>query len=242
MVASKAFANHRIYSSIAFYACYLILALTYGLLWSRYPTLGLSSFLTIAALHFGSDWHRRGIALTRLAYGLTIVTLPALAHPADVAAIYAALGTTHAPLLIAISKVLAVIAVVVGGAAAAAQCKQRSSDLYEFLAIVLGATCLGPLVFFTCYFCLLHSPRHLLETAEELGIASLRRLCIVTIPILLATVALAGGVWLLLPNVSTSTRIMTLVFVGLAALTVPHMLLDRLTDKLTERLTERSSS
>ncbi len=85
MVAGKALAGHCCYSPIAFYAFYLILALSYGLLWSRYPTLGLPSFLAIAAVHFGSDWQHRGIALTRIAYGSTVVTLPALAHPVEVA-------------------------------------------------------------------------------------------------------------------------------------------------------------
>ena len=108
MVAGKAFAGHRYYSPIAFYAFYLVLALSYSLLWSRYPTLGLSSFLVIAAVHFGSDWQHRGTALTRIAYGLTIVTLPALAHPGKVAGIYAALGTSHAQILVHISMVLAV--------------------------------------------------------------------------------------------------------------------------------------
>lgn len=230
LVASKAFAGHRYYSPMAFYASYLILALSYGLLWSKYPTLGLSSFLAIAAVHFGSDWQHRGIALTRIAYGLTVVTLPALAHPVEVAGIYAALGTPHAQLLVHFSTVLAVAAVIAGGVGAVVQFKQRASDLYEFLAIVVGATLLGPLVFFTCYFCLLHSPRHLLETARGLGIASLRKIYIVAAPVVLATIALSGIFWFVLPDISSSGRILTVVFVGLASLTVPHMLLDKVTE------------
>jgi len=230
MVAGKAFAGHRYYSPIAFYAFYLVLALSYSLLWSRYPTLGLSSFLVIAAVHFGSDWQHRGTALTRIAYGLTIVTLPALAHPGEVAGIYAALGTSHAQILVHISMVVAVTAAIAGGTGAVVQYKQRASDLYEFLAIVVGATLLGPLVFFTCYFCLLHSPRHLLETAGELGIASLRKIYIVAAPVVLATIALGGTFWFVLPDISYNGRILTLVFVGLASLTVPHMILDKVTE------------
>ena len=230
MVASKAFASRRYYSPIAFYAFYLILALSYSLLWSRYPTLGLFSFLGIAAVHFGSDWQHRGSALTRVAYGLTIVTLPALAYPVEVASIYSALGTTHAQLLVDVSKGVAVIAASAGGAGAAMHFRQRTSDLWEFLAIVVGATLLGPLVFFTCYFCLLHSPRHLLETAEGLGIASLRRIYLVAAPIVLATIALGGIFWFMLPDISYRGRLLTLVFVGLASLTVPHMLLDSVTE------------
>jgi len=230
MVASKAFASHRYYSAIVFYLFYLLLALSYGLLWSRCPTLGLSSFLVIAAVHFGSDWQYRGIAFTRIAYGLTIVTLPALAHPVEVAGIYSVLGATHAQLLIDVSRGVAVIAVCAGGAGAVMRFRERASDAFEFLAIVVGATLLGPLVFFTCYFCLLHSPRHLLETAAGLGIGSLRRIYLVAAPIVLATIVLGGIFWLVLPDISYTSRLLTLVFVGLAALTVPHMLLDRVTE------------
>ena len=226
IVARKAFGAHRYYSPLAFYATYLILALSYSLVWSRYPTLGLSSFLGIAALHFGSDWQHRGNTLTRVAYGLTIVTLPALVHPLAVTGIYAALGTSHAQQLVEVSKFVALTAIFLGGAGAVLQFKQRASDLYEFVAIVAAATLLGPLVFFTCYFCLLHSPRHLLETAGALGIASLRRLTLVATPIVLATVALSGIFWFVLPEISYSGRLLTLVFAGLASLTVPHMLLD----------------
>jgi Brp/Blh family beta-carotene 15,15'-monooxygenase len=230
MVAGKALANYRYYSPIAFYASYLILALSYSLLWSRYPTLGLSSFLVIAAVHFGSDRQHRGSALTRICYGLTIVTLPALAHPVEVASIYTALGTAQAQLLVHISMVLAVTAVIAGGTGAVVQFKQRGSDLYEFLAIVVGATFLGPLVFFACYFCLLHSPRHLLETAGGLGIASLRKIYLVAAPVVMTTMALGGIFWFVVPDISYSSRLLTLVFVGLASLTVPHMLLDKVTE------------
>lgn len=230
MVASKFLASNRYYSRTAFYGSYLALALSYTFLWSRYPTVGLSCFLTIAAVHFGSDWQDRSIALTRIAYGGTIVTLPALAHPVEVAAIYTALGTTHAPLLVSVSKVLAVVAVIAVGASGVVQFRRRRSDLYEFIAIVAGAILLAPLVSFTCYFCLLHSPRHLLQTAEELGVAGLRSLSMAVAPLVLATLVLGGSFWFLLPGISPPDRVLTLIFVGLASLTVPHMILDRLTE------------
>ena len=230
MVASKSFANNRYFSRIAFYASYLCLALSYSFLWSRYPTLGLSCFLAIAAIHFSSDWQDRGSDVTRLAYGVTIVTLPALAHPVEVAAIYAALGTTHAELLVNVSKVLAVAAVILVGTSGIMQFRRRSSDLYEFVAIIAGAMLLAPLVSFTCYFCLLHSPRHLLQTAEELDIAGFRSLFMAVAPVVLITVMLAGTFWFLMPGIPPTNRVLTLVFVGLASLTVPHMILDRLTE------------
>lgn len=241
-VAAKAFSSGGgRYSAVAFHAVYLAVVLAYGLLWSRFPTVGLTIFLLIASFHFGSDWQPRGNALTRLAYGLSVVALPSLLHPAEVEGVYAALGTTHAPLLVAVSRVLAPVAVAVAGAAAALRIGKSNGDLLEFTAIVTGALLLQPLLFFSCYFCLLHSPRHLLETSEALGITSLRGIVATTLPVVIATILLGGGVYLLLPPASWGGRVLTVVFVGLASLTVPHMVLEAMTHGPAERTADRMS-
>jgi Brp/Blh family beta-carotene 15,15'-monooxygenase len=225
MVARKAFAGRR-YTTIAFYATYLALVLVYWLLWNRYPTIGLSFFLLIAAFHFGSDWEPRGSFVTRCAYGLAIVTLPTLRFPSEVASIYTMLGISHAAALITVSRILAPAAVGIAAVGAALLFRQRSSDALELLTIVSGALLLHPLVFFTCYFALLHSPRHLLETAQGLEMTSLKRIYLATLPVLLATLLLAGLAYCLLPHIERAARVLRIVFIGLAALTVPHMLLD----------------
>jgi Brp/Blh family beta-carotene 15,15'-monooxygenase len=240
MVARKAF-NGRRAATMAFHAIYLALVLAYWLLWNRYPTIGLSLFLLIAAVHFGTDWESRGSALTRCAYGLAIVTLPALRFPSDVASIYAMLGTQHAPAIVAISRILAPAALGVATLGVALQFKLRQRDAFELLTITAGALLLEPLVFFTCYFALLHSPRHLLDTADSLGITSLRRIYLATVPVLLATLLLAALAYSMLPHIGVDARLLRVVFIGLAALTVPHMLLDTLVHQHGHAPTERGS-
>ena len=122
---------------------------------------------------------------------------------------------------------LAIVSAAAATVAAIARPK-HTRDLIELAGIVAGAAFLEPLLFFTCYFSLLHSPRHLLETAEKLEIKSLRKLCMRTAPIVLATIALCGSVYLLLPIAFWDDRVLTIVFVGLASLTLPHMLLETL--------------
>jgi hypothetical protein len=78
---------------------------------------------------------------------------------------------------------------------------------------------------------LLHSPRHLLETARDLGLTSFRSIALRNLPILAATLALAVLFYLHLQVTPSSGRILMTVFIGLAALTVPHMLLDALASK-----------
>jgi Brp/Blh family beta-carotene 15,15'-monooxygenase len=241
LVARKAFDGQRGYTTPAFYAGYLALVLGYWLLWNRFPTLGLALFLLIAAFHFGSDWESRGNLVTRCAYGCTVVTLPALRFPGEVAAIYTMLGTGHAALVVTVSRVIAPVAAGIAAAGAALRFRQRRSDSLELFTIVGGALLLKPLVFFTCYFALLHSPRHLLETAEGLGMTSLKRIYRATLPVVLATLVLAGIAYSLLPRIGMDARVLRIAFIGLAALTVPHMLLDTLAEIERDQHTGRSS-
>jgi Brp/Blh family beta-carotene 15,15'-monooxygenase len=123
---------------------------------------------------------------------------------------------------------MAGLAVIAGAIASIARLKQCKSDALEFMGIIVGAILLQPLVFFACYFSLLHSPRHLLETAERLRMTSLQSIYSRTLPIVMATVALCAGFYFVIPDLSVSDRILVIVFIGLASLTVPHMLLDAL--------------
>ena len=227
LVATKAFAAaDRRFSLTVFYVGYAGIAMAYGSLWIKFPMVGLVSFLVIAAFHFGSDWQARGSAVTRLAYGITLVTMPAIAHPAELASIYATLGVSEAATIVAASRICAVVALGVASSAAILRDSKYKSDLWELLAIAVGAVVLKPLIFFTCYFTLLHSPRHLFETAGLLGIESLRSVFLKTLPIVGATLLMGVGASFLLPAAPTREKLLTLVFVGLASLTVPHMLLE----------------
>ncbi len=136
------------------------------------------------------------------------------------------LGAGHEAILVTLSRLIAPVAVGIAAVGAALHFRQRRSDALELFTIASGALLLKPLVFFTCYFALLHSPRHLLETAEGLGITSLKRIYLATLPVVLATLALAGLAYALLPRISMDARLLRIVFIGLAALTMPHMLLD----------------
>jgi len=241
MVAREAFAGQRGYTTAVFYVAYLVPVFGYWILWNRFPTLGLVSFLLIAAFHFGSDWEGRGNYWTRCAYGCAIVTLPSLRYHPEVVSIYGMLGSEHASGLVALSKVIAPVAVGIALIGAVLQFQRHKRDFFELLTIMTGALLLHPLVFFTCYFTLLHSPRHLLETAEGLGMTRLQNIYLATFPVLLATLLLGAVAYSLLPHVGTNARLLRIVFIGLAALTVPHMILDTFAQTGKDRLTEGGS-
>jgi Brp/Blh family beta-carotene 15,15'-monooxygenase len=234
MVAQQFFRDYRGLLLPLFYATYFALSLLYTLLWWKWPTFGLSSFLVIAAFHFGSDWEGRGSLLSRLAYGFTIVALPAASHPVQVATIYQGLGVARSLPLMHVSVVVALCAGPVAVASAARRWRKGRSDLVEFLCIVAAGLLLQPLLFFVCYFALLHSPRHLLMTARSVGISRLTTIARVTAPILFVTLLFASVFLAIIQRRSLEENVLYVVFVGLAALTVPHMLLDKIVSQRQE--------
>jgi len=231
-VAYRAFRHLAGYNWWLFALAYLLTGLMYGCLWLRWPGAVLSSFLCISALHFGSDWKGWGIWWSRLAYGTTVVTLPAMFHSHEVSRIYAALGAVDCAAILDVSRAMGCAAL---PAALIGALRQRRRDLVELLAIAVGGLALEPLVFFICYFCFLHSPRHLLETARETGLADWKAVGKAVTPAFLST--LGGGLvfWAMMPAMGADERLLRVVFIGLASLTLPHMVLGAVAGRIGVR-------
>jgi Brp/Blh family beta-carotene 15,15'-monooxygenase len=221
-VAYLAFRHRTGYRWQLFALVYSLIGIAYGYLWWQWPSAVLSSFLCISAIHFGSDWNGRGTWWSRLAYGCAVVTLPAMFHANEVTRIYAALGATDYAGILGVSRLLGCAALPI---ALAGALRQRRRDLVELLAITVGGLVLEPLVFFICYFCFLHSPRHLLETARKTGLGDWKAIGKAAAPSLLG--ALGGGLVFgaMMPSAGADERLLRVVFIGLAALTLPHMIL-----------------
>jgi len=228
LVAVRALGSWRYFSVPAFAAAYLAIGALYGSLWWMWPEPCLAIFLAISAFHFGGDWQARGAWWTRFAYGSAIVTLPALLHSPEVSRIYFALGVKETGTILSISQWIAVVAAVLGLLAAAMQWRERSADFFEFVAITLGAALLEPLLFFTSYFCLLHSPHHLLDTCRSTWLRTARALTSAVLPALATTLAIGAIVWFAMLPGKGDENILRLVFVGLASLTLPHMMLQEI--------------
>ena len=92
----------------------------------------------------------------------------------------------------------------------------------EAAATVIVAVTAPPLVGFTVYFCGMHSARHLLRTADRVQL-SWRQLALLACLPLVGTVATGFLAWRLLAHLPMDVVMIRVVFIGLAALTVPHM-------------------
>ncbi len=209
-----------------FTTVYLAISVCVVLFWLWLPALSLGVFLFISAWHFAGDWSKSLNTPLRLFAGALLLLMPISFQTEAVYSIFEQLsGQTGGSLAVSLALptwflTIAMIILVSG-----ALWKQQWQSALEFISLFLLAYFTPPLLYFTLYFCLLHSPRHL----SELFIAAptlehsrmLRMLLIYT----LATLVLLGGLgwyWATLP---TSTLILRLIFIGLAAVTVPHMLL-----------------
>lgn len=217
-------------SLAGFVAVYLGLAgLVLGL-WLWLPGIALALFLGYSALHFAGDWRRYLPGLRTLPLGLTIVAIPAVAYQQETASILAMLapaewaqGLAQAMTLIALMMGSLALCLLVAGWVAK---RVPHIVVVEFIALVIIALVTPPLVYFALYFCVAHSPKHLQDSREELGL-TWRGLCLRALPIWLVTILGALIAFAIIPAAPLAPQAATLqiIFIGLAALTIPHMLL-----------------
>lgn len=98
----------------------------------------------------------------------------------------------------------------------------RSLELVWLIALL---TLMPPHVGITINFCPAHSARHVLRTRNFLSAGTLRHLLgIAAWPVFATVAGVAVGGWLS-DGKPLEMRLVQLLFVGLAALTVPHMIL-----------------
>ncbi len=210
---------------VLFFAAYIALAVLVTGLWLLVPVLTLGAFLTISIWHFRGDWSKELTLFESSAAAAAVVCAPALFHPEATTAIFSALtfGADVEPIVI-LARMLAIAAIAVLVGTVIARIRRQRLAMLELLSLLLLAWLLSPLLFFIVYFCGLHSPRHIIGSARVLNWRS-PTVRITAFVISVVTVAAAIGIYASLPAVDAAPRLLAVVFIGLAALTVPHMLL-----------------
>ncbi|MHC5795552.1 Brp/Blh family beta-carotene 15,15'-dioxygenase [Lacisediminihabitans sp. FW035] len=197
--------------------------------WLLAPVASLVGFLLVSGIHFGADWNGGRSVVIRSLTGIGLLTLPAFAHHDEVAGIYRTLAGPGGGVVADVQAWLgpvAILAMVVGAALAL---RRRPTDALEILLAMTLAILAPPLVFFALYFCALHSARHLRHGfAEERG--SGRLAVLITVVYTVVPIAAVGILTAMFARDFAPGGplgdgwIIRLVFIGLAALTVPHML------------------
>lgn len=229
-------ATNRVRKAV-FLAVYSGLALLVIAAWLRFPVMSLTLFLAISVWHFGDDSRKDLNPVARISTGLIILGAPAAFHAAAVNDAYSLLSGDRIATIVSAQAVLfwlACLALPLTLALTPARTSLwaratpgRINHLIEMILLVALAAFLSPLLYFAVYFCGVHSPRHLGRVMrlfpERRGSRLWGSIWALTVIPVLAGAAAWG--WLTTAGQYPDAAGLQVLFIGLAALTLPHMLL-----------------
>jgi beta-carotene 15,15'-dioxygenase len=155
------------------------------------------------------------------------MALPALIFQSDVAVLFGFLiAEPTATLFAALLHKTAIAAIIASALCLVVNRRRAPWVTVEHALLVARALVTSPLIYFVVYFCLPHSPHHFMLTADQLRLTLLQGLRAAW-PILVATLAITafGTMVLAVFTPAFEPATLQIVFIGLAALTDPHMIL-----------------
>jgi Brp/Blh family beta-carotene 15,15'-monooxygenase len=208
-----------------FVCVYLALSALVVLIWWQLPLFFMVGFLVCSAMHFSRDLTSNIPKMTRFFYGGATIVLPSIFHLSEMQWLFSLILDSNTGLQI--TRFLHVLAwpwLVLGLVGLYLGFVKDKLVGLEVLAVGLLATLAPPLVGFTVYFCGMHSLRHILRS-QDYAQLSLIKLSLISLAPMLGVILIAVLGWIYLPVSSDDARILRFLFVGLAALTLPHMLL-----------------
>ncbi|WP_458069788.1 Brp/Blh family beta-carotene 15,15'-dioxygenase [Rhodanobacter sp. BL-MT-08] len=211
---------------LVFGLCYGAVAALVILCWQAAPTFFLLAFLLVSVVHFSGDLDKEVPLLAKALYGGTIIVLPALFHAAQIEPLFRMLvGAPSAQWITRCLHWLAWPWAAALALTAIALRRRKSRPALELAALGSLALAAPPLYAFTVFFCLMHGARHILRTLDYARDTPARRLIAVNaLPMLLVAAALVVVATRVTHQPLNATIVRT-IFVGLAALTAPHMML-----------------
>tara|TARA_B110000503_G_C7048373_1_gene371210 strand:- start:27 stop:848 length:822 start_codon:yes stop_codon:yes gene_type:complete len=219
---------------------YLLLCIVCALLWAVLPTFCLVVFLAMSVWHFGqSDQSNSGYTATHIWRvitdgGIWVILLP-FSHQLAVRELFAVLGADASFTMQMISWLIIPWAILALANVAMRILDGHGVGVISTLSFGVMSILMPPLWSLCLYFCLWHSRRHVIRVLVELS--SPRLGWIMMALLTLITVLLALLAFVCLPVSTLWTEAVTQVFfIGLFALTVPHMVLIDLYLPWTDRV------
>ena len=243
---------------IIFYLLYILISLFIILLWVIFPTFTLSIFLLVACYHFGKEDTAfllekekffKFIRVNDFVYfskGFLIVLAPLYFHNEETLSIFKLLGADSLflikfqnDLMWEYHKILAWISFIGyivflhinlndGG--------YKAVHSFDFIPIIILNIVLTPLLAFTVYFCFIHSFKHSISLINLLDNKNfkngVKKFFKKALPLTLITAILfIISVFILTNYYVLDEAILKVIFIGLASLTFPHILLEYLIEK-----------
>ena len=113
---------------------------------------------------------------------------------------------------------------------------KKFTIFFDYFSILILNYCFSPLLAFTIYFCFLHSIRHSITLVFELNKNNFNKgfriFAFKAIPLtFIAIVLCIISIYFLNNNYDFDSSVLKIIFIGLASLTFPHILLEYLLEK-----------
>ena len=231
-IAAMRFRRHGRSGKLKITVAYVGCAAAMAALWAILPSLALVVFLILSIIHFGADWRTGVDPFFAMMVGWALIALPALAHQAQVAAIFETLtGDGHGGTIAALLACTAIPALL-GSLLFGFQAFERAQSLsgLDVMCCLIAALVLPPLAGFAVFFCGLHSPRHLAEALRQSGPASNGTKAIIGGAVMALSFGATALIFFADRTASVDAGVIRTAFVLLSILTVPHFILEQLID------------
>ena len=242
----------QINNIITFYTSYFLLAVTIIILWVLLPTVVLIAFLIVASFHFGKEDTQflidNNSYLNQFLFffkGSLVILAPLYFNFNETVSIFKLLlienESFYQSLNIIENNNFLIIGIVLSALSSIILFfkkfeLRKFTIFFDYFSIIIINMHFSPLIAFTIYFCFLHSIRHSISLITELDKESLRNGLLVFIkkatPLtILTAIFCLIGLYFLNNNYNLDSAILKLIFIGLASLTFPHILLEYLIEK-----------
>ena len=244
---------YKINNKSIFFIIYILISAFVILFWNFYSSLTLLFFLLVASYHFGREdtsfLHNGNSNLDQLFYlikGSMIVFAPLFFHFDETLKIFETLFLGK-EILIFLKNEHWIINIFLGLSILGYFYFVYKNKLKDFeilfldmLNILILNYVFTPLIAFTIYFCFLHSIRHIISISYELNpsnfLDGVKAFIKKALPLTIVTAVLYLLAIVFLSNsYGLNDVIIKVIFIGLASLTFPHILLEYLIEKNEKR-------
>ena len=235
----KILKKYEIKQKYLFYFAYIFISLLVILFWSLFPMVTLSSFLFIAAYHFGKEdsyfvkiKKNKLISLLFLLKGLIVILAPLLFHNQETLEIFRILNVKY----LFINNEVLISLIILSFLSNFFITEDSGVSIIDWLTVLFLNLTFSPLIAFTIYFCFLHSVRHSFSLIYEIDKSNfkngVKKFLIKALPLTIVTAILFMiSVYVLTNYYILDDSILKVIFIGLASLTFPHILLEYLIEK-----------
>ena len=248
----KLLTNLNIKKSYIFYLLYILIAISVILTWTVLPTITLIIFLAVASFHFGKEdtqflINKRSnlIPIIYFFRGLLVIISPLYFSFDETVSIFKMLLIDNEQFYSSLSFIenYKIIEISIGLSLLSSIILflnefnfKKFSILLDFFSIIILNYYLPPLVAFTIYFCFLHSIRHTISLAVEMDKTNLKNgfnlFVKKAFPLtVLTAIFCLVGLYLLNNVYELNSAVLKIIFIGLASLTFPHILLEYFLEK-----------